>query len=88
MGLQLTTGEVSVSPYPCKVGKPIALRKIPTSLSRAPPPDTKVIKLPPNCFLIFLLTNLSKILSINLSKNVSFFFKCHWLANFTRLWTY
>jgi len=46
--LQLTTGEVSVNPYPCKVGRPIAFKKIPTSLSRAPPPETKVLSSPPN----------------------------------------
>ena len=45
--LQLTTGDVSVRPYPCKVGRPIAFKK-PTSLSSAPPPETKVFKDPPN----------------------------------------
>tara|TARA_B110001450_G_scaffold113028_1_gene106767 strand:+ start:199 stop:354 length:156 start_codon:yes stop_codon:yes gene_type:complete len=46
--LQLTTGEVSVKPYPCNVGKPIAFKNEPTSLSRAPPPEMKAFKFPPN----------------------------------------
>ena len=29
--LQLTTGEVSVKPYPCNVGKPMAFKNEPTS---------------------------------------------------------
>ena len=29
IGLQLTTGEASVKPYPCKVGRPIAFRNSP-----------------------------------------------------------
>ena len=41
IGLQLTTGDVSVRPYPCKVGNPIAFKNKPTSLSSAPPPETK-----------------------------------------------
>ena len=56
IGLQLTTGEVSVNPYPCSVGNPIELRKVPISGSRAPPPDTNVFRLPPNCFFILDLT--------------------------------
>ena len=48
IGLQLTTGDVSVNPYPCKVGNPIAFKKIPTSLSKAPPPETNVLRFPPN----------------------------------------
>ena len=48
IGLQLTTGEVSVKPYPCRVGNPIAFKNSPISLSRAPPPDTNACKFPPN----------------------------------------
>jgi len=48
IGLQLTTGDVSVNPYPCKVGNPIAFKNEPTSLSKAPPPDTNAFKFPPN----------------------------------------
>ena len=33
---------------PCRVGKPMAFKKKPTSLSRAPPPETKVFRDPPN----------------------------------------
>ena len=72
IGLQLTTGEVSVRPYPCKVGNPIELRKVPISGSRAPPPDTNVLRLPPNCFFILDLTVISHILFIILFLKVSF----------------
>ena len=48
IGLQLTTGEVSVKPYPCKVGSPIEFKNDPTSLSKAPPPETNALKFPPN----------------------------------------
>ena len=61
MGLQLTTGEVSVKPYPWSVGSPIEFKNSPISLSRAPPPETKAFKFPPNCLLIFFLTNTSVI---------------------------
>ena len=39
--LQLTTGDASVRPYPCKVGSPIAFKNSPIFRSSAPPPDTK-----------------------------------------------
>ena len=48
IGLQLTTGDVSVNPYPCNVGNPTAFKKKPTSLSNAPPPETKAFNFPPN----------------------------------------
>ena len=59
IGLQLTTGDVSVNPYPCSVGSPTEFKNSPISLSRAPPPETKAFKFPPNCFFIFFLTNTS-----------------------------
>ena len=39
------------------------VRKKPTSLSNAPPPETKVFKEPPNCAFIFFLTIFSRMLS-------------------------
>ena len=48
IGLQLTTGEVSVNPYPCKVGKPIEFKNSPIFRSKAPPPETNAFNFPPN----------------------------------------
>ena len=71
--MQLTTGDVSVKPYPCKVGNPIAFKNEPTSLSSAPPPEINAFKFPPNCFLIFFLTNFSQIKLIKFSLKENFF---------------
>ena len=58
-------------PYPCRVGNPIALRKVPTSLSNGPPPETKAWSAPPNCDFIFFLTILSNKKSLIKDKIIS-----------------
>ena len=53
--------------------RPIAFKNIPTSLSNAPPPEIKAFNDPPNCDLIFFLTNFSQIKFSIFSINESFF---------------
>ena len=53
-------GEASVKPYPCKVGKPIEFKNSPIFWSKAPPPEIKAWKFPPNCFCIFFLLSFSQ----------------------------
>ena len=52
----------------------MALRKYPTSLSKAQPPETNVLRDPPNCNFILFLTSFSRIISCIFSKIVNFYF--------------
>ena len=60
IGLQLTTGEVSVKPYPCMVFNPSAFRNSPIFGSKGPPPETNVWIFPPRLCWIFFLTKIVK----------------------------
>ena len=59
--------------FPSKVLKLIS-KKIPTSLSNAPPPEMNSFKEPPNCSFIFFLTIFSHIIFCTFSKIDNLFF--------------
>ena len=63
----------------------MAFRKYPTSLSKAPPPETNVLRDPPNCNFILFLTNFSKIMSCIFSKKVKFSFFIFFNTNYNTL---
>ncbi len=63
------------------MGRPIEFKNIPTSLSNAPPPEMKAFNAPPNCDLIFFLTNFSQIKFSIFSKNESFSFNNFFLPS-------
>ena len=52
----------------------MAFKNSPISLSKAPPPDTKAFKFPPNCFFTFFLTKTFTIEFVSFSEKIHFFF--------------
>src|SRR6185437_10393168 len=79
-GLRVRTGDVSVSPYPSRMGRLQAKKKSATSAERGALPEMKVLSRPPVAARTFLKTSLSAIACVMDTPNGIFTPERRWVA--------